>query len=255
MRAACVHVCKAGERMQPAGYCRCPSPRAVVPWQLPPPPTSLTSPRTPGPPHLPHPPPPPPRYRQATVRPPPRYLKAEEPEDHILRTRTYDLSITYDLYYQVPRFWLVGYDESRQPLAQAAVLQDVSEDHARKTITLDPHPHLQVGGWQRSCSAAAVAVWRCCAACAGAASCVPRYIWTCRSAGGHLCAATAAYHPRAACHPPSSSLCLRLGLLQTYTHAQPPYRAPRTRHHPAAQTLHPPTPHLTTTTCPALPRS
>jgi ubiquitin-like-conjugating enzyme ATG3 len=24
------------------------------------------------------------------------------------------------------------------------VLQDVSEEHARKTITLDPHPHLSV---------------------------------------------------------------------------------------------------------------
>jgi hypothetical protein len=34
----------------------------------------------------------------------------------IRRTRTYDLYITYDQYYQVPRFWLVGFDEQRQPL-------------------------------------------------------------------------------------------------------------------------------------------
>ena len=34
----------------------------------------------------------------------------------ILRTRTYDLMISYDKYYQVPRFWLVGYDESRRML-------------------------------------------------------------------------------------------------------------------------------------------
>ena len=33
-----------------------------------------------------------------------------------MHTRTYDLMISYDKYYQVPRFWLVGYDESRQPL-------------------------------------------------------------------------------------------------------------------------------------------
>ena len=33
-----------------------------------------------------------------------------------MRTRTYDLLITYDKYYQVPRFWLIGYDEARQPL-------------------------------------------------------------------------------------------------------------------------------------------
>ena len=42
-------------------------------------------------------------------------------EDGIMRTRTYDLMITYDKYYQVPRFWLVGYDESRQPLKPAQV--------------------------------------------------------------------------------------------------------------------------------------
>lgn len=28
------------------------------------------------------------------------------------------------------------------PLAQ--ILEDVSEDHAKKTVTLDPHPHLAV---------------------------------------------------------------------------------------------------------------
>ena len=29
----------------------------------------------------------------------------------ILQTRSYDLSITYDKYYQTPRLWLYGYDE------------------------------------------------------------------------------------------------------------------------------------------------
>jgi ubiquitin-like-conjugating enzyme ATG3 len=32
-------------------------------------------------------------------------------QDAILKTRTYDLSITYDKYYQTPRVWLFGYDE------------------------------------------------------------------------------------------------------------------------------------------------
>ena len=31
--------------------------------------------------------------------------------DGILQTRTYDLNITYDKYYQTPRIWLFGYDE------------------------------------------------------------------------------------------------------------------------------------------------
>ncbi|GFR52351.1 hypothetical protein Agub_g14903 [Astrephomene gubernaculifera] len=74
------------------------------------------------------------------------YLRSEEPaDDNIVRTRTYDLYITYDQYYQVPRFWLVGFDESRQPLLPKQVLEDVSEEHARKTVTVDPHPHLGGG--------------------------------------------------------------------------------------------------------------
>mmetsp|Transcript_8738 Transcript_8738/g.18622 ORF Transcript_8738/g.18622 Transcript_8738/m.18622 type:complete len:301 (-) Transcript_8738:342-1244(-) len=72
------------------------------------------------------------------------YLRAEEPEDNIVRTRTYDLYITYDQYYQVPRLWLVGYDETRHPLNPQQVLEDVSEEHARKTITVDPHPNLSI---------------------------------------------------------------------------------------------------------------
>lgn len=32
-------------------------------------------------------------------------------DGEILRTRTYDLNITYDKYYQTPRIWLFGYDE------------------------------------------------------------------------------------------------------------------------------------------------
>lgn len=31
--------------------------------------------------------------------------------DEILKTRTYDLHITYDKFYQTPRLWLYGYNE------------------------------------------------------------------------------------------------------------------------------------------------
>nr|CAD1844900.1 unnamed protein product [Ananas comosus var. bracteatus] len=73
----------------------------------------------------------------------PSYFVAHEPEDdNILRTRTYDVSITYDKYYQTPRVWLTGYDESRMPLQPELVLEDVSQDHARKTVTIEDHPHL-----------------------------------------------------------------------------------------------------------------
>lgn len=74
---------------------------------------------------------------------PTTYLMAHEPDDdNILRTRTYDVSITYDKYYQTPRVWLTGYDESRMLLQPELVLEDVSQDHARKTVTIEDHPHL-----------------------------------------------------------------------------------------------------------------
>lgn len=78
----------------------------------------------------------------AAALPLPGTASAGRAEDEgVLRTRTYDLLITYDKYYQVPRFWLIGYDESRQLLAPSAVLEDVSQEHARKTVTVEAHPH------------------------------------------------------------------------------------------------------------------
>lgn len=67
-----------------------------------------------------------------------------EGEDKILRTRTYDISITYDKYYQTPRVWLFGYDEQGKPLTARQIFEDISEDHARKTVTIETHPHLAV---------------------------------------------------------------------------------------------------------------
>ena len=65
-------------------------------------------------------------------------------DDHILKTRTYDISITYDKYYQTPRVWLNGYDERRGVLDPKKALEDISAEHAQKTVTIDPHPHTSV---------------------------------------------------------------------------------------------------------------
>jgi len=67
-------------------------------------------------------------------------------EDNILKVRTYDLSITYDKYYQTPRVWMMGYTsvDSSQPLTGQEMMQDVMSDYANRTVTIDPHPH--VGG-------------------------------------------------------------------------------------------------------------
>ncbi|KAF1774177.1 Autophagy-related protein 3, C-terminal [Phytophthora cactorum] len=72
------------------------------------------------------------------------YLVASEPddaEDAILRTRTYDLSITYDKYYQTPRVWLFGYDERNAPLSGDQMFEDIMQDYANRTVTMEPHPH------------------------------------------------------------------------------------------------------------------
>ena len=61
---------------------------------------------------------------------------------NILRSRRYDVSITYDKYYQTPRFWLFGYDESGSPLVPEAIFQDVMQDYANKTVTIESHPHI-----------------------------------------------------------------------------------------------------------------
>ncbi|CAL8075212.1 unnamed protein product [Orchesella dallaii] len=60
----------------------------------------------------------------------------------IVQTRTYDLHITYDKYYQTPRLWLFGYDENRKPLTVDQMYEDVSQDHAKKTVTMENHPNL-----------------------------------------------------------------------------------------------------------------
>ena len=65
------------------------------------------------------------------------------PASAILKTRTYSVSVTYDKFYAVPRIWLVGYDEARRLLSPRDMLADVSVVHALKTVTIDPHPHLE----------------------------------------------------------------------------------------------------------------
>jgi len=60
----------------------------------------------------------------------------------ILQTRTYDMYITYDKYYQTPRLWLFGYNENRKPLTVEEMYEDMSQDHAKKTVTVEAHPHL-----------------------------------------------------------------------------------------------------------------
>ncbi|KAL1490612.1 hypothetical protein ABEB36_013274 [Hypothenemus hampei] len=70
--------------------------------------------------------------------------KSSEDEGEIVKTRTYDLHITYDKYYQTPRLWLTGYNEKHEPLTTQEFFQDVNKDYAMKTVTMESHPHLSV---------------------------------------------------------------------------------------------------------------
>ena len=71
-----------------------------------------------------------------------RKASLSKKEDNIEKTRTYDISITYDNYYRTPKLWLFGYDENNKPLTTEQIFEDISEDHARKTVTIAKHPHL-----------------------------------------------------------------------------------------------------------------
>ncbi|KAK5646669.1 hypothetical protein RI129_005133 [Pyrocoelia pectoralis] len=82
---------------------------------------------------------------EATIVQPSLEQRVDNSEDgEIIHTRTYDLHITYDKYYQTPRLWLTGYDENHKPLTVEQVYQDVSKDYAMKTVTMEVHPHLSV---------------------------------------------------------------------------------------------------------------
>ncbi|KAF9483160.1 hypothetical protein BDN70DRAFT_828114 [Pholiota conissans] len=65
----------------------------------------------------------------------------EPAKGNLLQVRTYDVMITYDKYYQTPRVWLIGYDENGTPLTPTQIFQDISADHAHKTVTIEPFIH------------------------------------------------------------------------------------------------------------------
>jgi ubiquitin-like-conjugating enzyme ATG3 len=55
--------------------------------------------------------------------------------------RTYDVSIVYDKYYRTPRVFLTGYSADGRLLTTDEVQEDVSADHAHKTVTIETHPY------------------------------------------------------------------------------------------------------------------
>ena len=60
-----------------------------------------------------------------------------------LRTRTYDLYITYDKYWRCPRLWLFGYDARGMVLPINGIMEDISSDYVDKTVTMETWPYYE----------------------------------------------------------------------------------------------------------------
>ncbi|KAI4839298.1 autophagy-related protein 3 [Plasmodium brasilianum] len=66
------------------------------------------------------------------------YYSKNAENENVMKIRTYDVSITYDKYYETPRIWLFGYDENGSPLKSDKIFEDILADYSNKTY--DPHP-------------------------------------------------------------------------------------------------------------------
>lgn len=69
-------------------------------------------------------------------------VPAAEKESNLLKVRTYNLSLTYDKYYQTPRVWMMGKSAEGQPLSGKQMMEDVMSDYANRTVTIENHPHV-----------------------------------------------------------------------------------------------------------------
>ncbi|KAH0795557.1 autophagocytosis associated protein [Histomonas meleagridis] len=68
-------------------------------------------------------------------------IEQEEPiVEPTVDFRTYDISIVYDKYYSVPHIYMFGVDSIGQQLTLEEMYQDISAEHAEKTVTLEKHP-------------------------------------------------------------------------------------------------------------------
>lgn len=73
------------------------------------------------------------------------FIVVDEDNDiNVIRTRTYDISVTYDYYYRVPRMWLTGYNEMGIPLTEEEIKEDIMMEYIDRTVTIDKHPHTGV---------------------------------------------------------------------------------------------------------------
>lgn len=54
--------------------------------------------------------------------------------------RFYSFDISYDHVYRCPRLWITGMDAWNNSLGVDAIMQDISCEHGKKTVTVETHP-------------------------------------------------------------------------------------------------------------------
>ena len=62
----------------------------------------------------------------------------KENQAGVVKTREYEVTVTYDFYYCVPRMWLMGYNEKGIPLTDEEMKEDVMPEYRNKTCTIEP---------------------------------------------------------------------------------------------------------------------
>jgi ubiquitin-like-conjugating enzyme ATG3 len=65
-------------------------------------------------------------------------------EDNLMKTRTYDLYLTYDQYHQTPKVYLQGYAEDGELLTPEQTFEDIASDYVHTTVSIETHPHLPI---------------------------------------------------------------------------------------------------------------
>ena len=65
-------------------------------------------------------------------------------DDNIIRTRSYDIYITYDQYHQCPKVYIQGYSQNGIILTPEQMYLDISKDYLHKTVSVEMHPHLSI---------------------------------------------------------------------------------------------------------------
>jgi ubiquitin-like-conjugating enzyme ATG3 len=58
--------------------------------------------------------------------------------------RYYDVSIVYDMAFYTPRVFLMGYSSEMVPLKPEEIFEDISDEYAKKTVTIERHPALDL---------------------------------------------------------------------------------------------------------------